>query len=120
MHIVVATTRASELENFLAPLKELPEAELLLVENGADTLAKVKDLAPKFVIVDENLSDFEPLPLVTEIMKINAMVNTAVFSSMSDKDFHDYSEGLGVLAPIAPAAGKEDGIKLKELFARFM
>lgn len=120
MHIIVATTRASELESFLGPLKQLPDAKISFAETGGAALELVKSLSPSFVIVDEHLADHEPLDLVTEIVKINAMVNTAVFSSMDARLFHDESEGLGILAPIAPAAGEEDGIKLKEIFERFI
>lgn len=120
MHILIVTPRSIALEEFLTPLSELPEAKIIVAETGATALEMIKTHTPSFAIIDEGLSDFEPLPLVTEIMKINAMINTAVFSSMTAKEFHDFSEGLGVLAPIPPNAGKEDGIKLKELFTRFM
>jgi len=42
--------------------------------------------------------------LVREIISANAMVNTAVVSPLCDADFHDKSEGLGVLCRLPTAA----------------
>jgi len=120
MLIVIATTRAKEIQDFIAPLEQLNDVEIAIVQTGAVALEKVKSESPAFVIADQGLPDFEPLALITEIVKINAMINTAVVSSMNHKDFHEASEGLGVLAPIPTQPKSEDGIQLAELFSRFM
>ncbi len=52
--------------------------------------------------------DTESLDLVREIISVNAMVNTAVVSPLSEADFHDKSEGLGVLCRLPPEPGSND------------
>jgi DNA-binding response OmpR family regulator len=120
MLIIIATNRAQEIQDFITPLKQMNDAEIAIVQTGAITLEKVKSESPTFVIVDEGLADFEPLALVNEIVKINAMINTAVVSPLNHDDFHEASEGLGVLAPIPTTPKGEDGIQLAELFSRFI
>jgi len=109
-----------EIDNFLAPLKKLHDAKMVIAQNGTIALGEIKSDPPTFVIVDEGLPDFTPLELVTEIMKVNAMINTAVVSSLSAEDFHEASEGLGVLSPIPPTPSEEDGATLADLFTQFV
>jgi hypothetical protein len=53
--------------------------------------------------------------LVREIISANAMVNTAVVSALSEEDFHDKSEGLGVLCrlPIVPGCNDSEALLQK-------
>ena len=50
-----------------------------------------------------------------QLLFINAMVNTAVISPLSDSDFHEFSEGLGILKnlPMAPDADDAASLVLK-------
>jgi len=120
MNILVVTERQTALANFLGPLQQLPNASLVFAKQGTAALATIRQNAPAFVIVDEQLHDFTPLVLVAEIMKINAMVNTAVVSALSPEEFHEASEGLGILSSIPLSPGEEDGRQLATLFTRFM
>ena len=85
MYIMIVTARLGEIESFLSPLKQMDGAKILIVQNGTIALEEIKSDPPAYVIVDESLPDFEPLPLVTEIIKINAMINTVTVSSLERK-----------------------------------
>jgi hypothetical protein len=120
MLIVIASTRGQGLGPFLAPLKRLRGCNLVFTPTGSATLEIVRTGAPSFVIVDEGLPDTATLDLVTEIMKVNAMVNTAVVSPLPEEEFHEASEGLGILAAIPPTPDKADGERIAEVFSRFV
>ncbi|MFH1914204.1 MAG: hypothetical protein ABIK45_08010 [Pseudomonadota bacterium] len=120
MLIVIASPRGQELGPFLAPLKHLKGCELVFAPTGSATLEIVRAGAPSFVIIDQGLPDADPLKLVTDIMMVNAMVNTAVVSPLSEEEFHEASEGLGILAAIPPAPDTSDGKRVAEIFSRFM
>lgn len=64
--------------------------------NGAD-----------LVIFDENVDGVDGKKLIEHLIKKNPMVNTALVSSMNDEDFHEYTEGLGILMKI-PECPSED------------
>lgn len=119
MLIIVATNRADELASFLGPLRAMDGARVALAVDGAATLDLVRAEAPDFVIVDEGLADMQPFDLVLEIMKINAMVNTVAMSGLSDEDFHEASEGLGILACVPLLPGEADGAALAGKLASF-
>jgi DNA-binding NarL/FixJ family response regulator len=78
--------------------------ELRNVVSGAEALEVARTSAPHMVIVDAHLPDTEPLELVQKLLVVNAMVNSAVVSPLSDEEFHEATEGLGVLGrlPVEP------------------
>ena len=118
MAIIVATLRPKKIDEFLTALAEASQEEILIETSGADTIKQVKVTTPKLVVVDGGLPDFEPLKLVMEIIKISAMTNTAVVTSMTAEDFHEASEGYGVLVGLPINPGKTDGVELVELLGR--
>lgn len=108
LHIIVATTRPEAIQDFLQALSISGEVDLRLTPSGAATL-EAAAVQPHLVIIDSQLPDTDPLPLVHSLLLANAMINTAVISSLAAEEFHEASEGLGVLQhlpdpPVAPDA----------------
>jgi hypothetical protein len=48
-------------------------------------------------------------------MTVNAFIQTAVVSRLSHDAFHEASEGLGVLAQLPPAPGRDDARRILEM-----
>ena len=67
---------------------------------------------PHLVIVDSGVPDTDPLDLVREMISANAMVNTAVVSALSDEEFHDNGEGLGILCRLPLEPGDKEAREL--------
>jgi DNA-binding NarL/FixJ family response regulator len=122
LRIVLATTRLKALQNFAAALSVNPEVQLQQVASGVEALEAVRAAVPHLVIIDSDLPDAAPLELVQKLLQVNAMVNTAVVSSLSDEEFHEASEGLGVLGrlPGEPGANEAEELlgKLKKILGR--
>ena len=108
LHLVLATTRPENLEAFAAALAKDPEVRLEQVASGAAALETARAANPHLVIIDAQLPDFPTLDLVQNLLMVNALVNTAVLSPMADEEFHEASEGLGILCglPLTPGAGE--------------
>ena len=49
-----------------------------------------------------------------------ALINLAVVSSLSGEEFHEASEGLGILAQVPPEPTAADGKMLADVFRRFL
>jgi len=100
--ILVVTSDPKRLAAFADSLKASQEIQVAWADSGAAALADVMQHPPLGVIADENLPDMPGLELVRRLLPINAMINTAVISSLSDAAFHETSEGLGILARLSP------------------
>jgi len=120
MRIMIASPRREELKDFIQTLEAEPDIDASRVNSAEDALVFLGSEAPDLVVIDEALPDMKPFTLATELMKVNAMVNTAVITSLDGKEFHEKSEGLGVLCDIASPPGRDEALavvaKLRGLF----
>ena len=112
LRIVLAATRPEIIHAFAEYLSSDPEVHLQPVASGAAALNAVRTSCPHLVVIDSDLPDTTSLSLVPELIMANAMVNTAVVSSLSEEDFHEASEGLGVLARLPVNPGRRDASEL--------
>lgn len=113
MLCLIATPRPEALAPFIKALGQ--EASVLTARTGMAALETAKARAPQLVVVDEGLPDFPPLLLVLELIKVNAMINTAVLTALPEEEFHEKSEGLGVLAGLPLASGPDEARRILDL-----
>jgi len=99
--------------------------DLSWAQSGAKVLDMIADTAFDLVVTDESLGDMTGLELAARLISINPMMNCAAVSSLSPEDFHEASEGLGLMDQLPPRPGKEDAdnllqrlIDLKKLMGR--
>jgi DNA-binding response OmpR family regulator len=84
----------------------------------ADSLKAAQTLVsqspPDLVVIDERVDDLDCIQAAHHLVMTNALVNLAAVSALPDEDFHNASEGLGILARLSPAAGVQEAIGLLE------
>ncbi len=116
LHILLVTARRELIHSFAEALSSDPDVRLEQVTSRAEALSMVRTECPHLVIIDSGIPDTDSLDLVREIISANAMVNTAVVSPLSDAEFHEAAEGLGILCQLPPDSGpgEADGL-LKKL-----
>ena len=111
--ILLVSSRPKDFAEFVAALAR-GGGETTQVTEGRQALAQAAEDAPQVVVVDHALPDMEPLALVYELLTVNALVNTAVCSALSEEEFHERSEGLGVLLRLPLAPGGDEAERLLE------
>ncbi len=112
LSILLATNRPEALRPFTEALRQDPEVNIQVKSTGSETVGSVRERFPHLVIVDSTLPDIQPLSLVRELLFVNAMVNTVVVSSLGEEEFHEASEGLGVLGSLPSNPGRSDAAEL--------
>lgn len=112
LQIILATSRPEALRSFAEALSAAPEVRLELADSGSRVLAAVSQAAPHLVIIDDQLPDLTPLDLVQRLLAVNALVNTAVISPLGEAEFHEASEGLGVLCGLPLEPGPHEAADL--------
>jgi DNA-binding response OmpR family regulator len=107
LDIILATARPEAMPAFVEALSSDTGVHLKRVHSGNEALAAVQAACPHLVIVDSDLPDTDSLGLVQKLLMVNAMVNAAVISPLTEEEFHEASEGLGVIGrlPVKPGSG---------------
>ncbi len=84
------------------------------IKNGKTALEHITDTRDKgraadLLITDETLDDMIGRALVEQVIMASPMTNCAVVSSLSQKEFHETFEGLGVLMQLPVKPDTADG-----------
>lgn len=99
-------------EDLKPVLKGYGDIVIESVELGETALKTVSDRAPDLVIIDEDLGDMTGIEFVRRLLKINPMIDSAVVSRLGHDEFHEASEGLGIMAQLPANPGREDAERL--------
>ena len=70
---------------------------------GRAALVQLKHRPADLVVSAEQLTDMTGLEFAIQLVRKNPMVNCALVSTLPKEDFHEASEGLGILAQLPPA-----------------
>lgn len=110
----ILITAASEraFEKLQQAFSDRPNVTVERIVGGQAALDRVAAHPPDLVVADENLGDMTGLDLINELVKIAPLTNTAAVSSLSEEDFHETFEGLGVLAHLPPEPGESEAALL--------
>ena len=75
-------------------------------ESGSNAIDEIAEKSFDLVVSDENLRDMTGLEFIEKVISIKPMVNCAAITSLLPADFHETSEGLGILMslPVRPGA----------------
>ena len=102
-------------DNFTGMIDALQEHDsvaLASAATGASTLADLMEKPADLAVAAEQLTDMTGLEFAARLVAQNPMVNCALVSSLDEADFHEASEGLGVLAqlPLEPDASSAESL----------
>lgn len=101
---VIATTEKTRFLAFAEALKSETGYQIDWVDSKSAVMKAASGRSTQLVIIDEMLGDLEGMELAREIILVNAMVNLVMVSHLPPEDFHEASEGLGIMAqlPVLP------------------
>jgi DNA-binding response OmpR family regulator len=109
---MIVSNRKQALEQFSQALTQEGRHEIAWVQTGEAALDLVRQKTFQLVVVDHDLKDTTTEKLCKDLLDVNALINTAAVSELSEEDFHEDFEGLGILAhlPLEPRAQDADAI----------
>jgi CheY-like chemotaxis protein len=117
--ILLVTSEKELFSEFASTLEKNEDVELFWATNGKEALEKIPDNPVDLVVVNENIGDMTGIEFMKKLLPINPMINCSAVSTLEPEEFHEASEGLGVLMQLPVNPGKfeaEDLLKrLKKL-----
>ncbi len=110
MRILIAGTKTKSISRILTFFDEITGMEIRTsqAESCKDVLSKTELEHFDLVIMDETLPDMSGLACIEKLVMSNPLINTAAVSSLPSEDFHEKSEGMGVLMNIPVTPEKKD------------
>lgn len=108
--LLVSKDKAS-MSAFKAGLEE-NKVQTAWAQSGGNALGKIAEEVFDLVVTDENLADMTGLEFIKKVISKKPMVNCAAVSSLLPADFHEASEGLGILMQLPFRPGQEQAEKL--------
>jgi two-component SAPR family response regulator len=81
-------------------------------DSGNATLQKIAKNPFDLILVDEQLFDMKGINLARQVVAKNPFINIALVSHLCDAEFHDATEGLGILAKLSPEPAAKQAVDL--------
>lgn len=107
MNVVIITDRRDALGDFAQGFGQDVEWS----DSAEDVLGRASASAWKLLVVDAMMPGMDYKKFLMDLLRVNAMLNTVVVTDMGEDDFHEDSEGLGVLCAVPAEPGRDDGVR---------
>lgn len=118
MKVLIAAKDFLRFSELVVKLRREQVLELVPAMSGAAGLTQLKGKHMDLVIVDEQLDDMSGIAFVKQVVKVNPLVNTAIVSALTADEFHEATEGLGVLMQLPVQPGEADAEALMAVLAK--
>ena len=119
INILLVSQDKASMSAFKAGLEE-NQVQTAWAQSGSNALGRVAAEGFDLVVADENLGDMTGLELIENVISKTPMINCATVTSLLPADFHEASEGLGILMPLPVRPGKEQAAKLLNQLKRIL
>jgi two-component SAPR family response regulator len=110
--ILLVTSEKEPFSEFAGVMKQKDDVELFWTSTGQEALEAISGNPVDLVVVNENIGDMTGIEFLKKLLPINPMINTAAVSPLAPEEFHEASEGLGVLMQLPVSPGKLDAENL--------
>ena len=110
--ILLVSADPSQKQSFVAELGKQSGLALVTANSLEEAIATLQAHKITLALVDDPIGAHSGLDLIRRLIQIDAFMYTAVFSNAGEEDFHERSEGLGVLAKLPYAPSPEDARRI--------
>jgi two-component SAPR family response regulator len=113
VQILIGSTKVGALFELINVFEEAG-IQVMWAGSCEAVIEKVETETVDLIIIDEYLSGLKGITCIRKIVSLNPILNCAAVSSLSHKEFHESSEGLGILMQIPVNPKREDAEKMLE------
>lgn len=102
--LLLATSSQDALSGLESGLKTHDKVEVFRTDACQKAFDWIAEKSIDLVVADETIESISGIEFARKLISVNPMVPCAVVSALSSADFHEASEGLGVLMqlPVNP------------------
>lgn len=108
INVILASNIAQRLVPLAEGLWTIAKTELYQAGTGAEVMELLEKKQMELVIIDEELKDSSGIELAQRIAREQPFVNCILISDLAAEDFHETTEGLGLLMQLNSPPAMED------------
>ena len=112
LKVLLVNNNYESLSDLISVLTENDDIEVLHADSGKTALEIVKTDTIDLVVTDEEVGDMSGLAFFRKLITTNPLINCVAVSSLSEKDFHEASEGLGLMTNLPVQPGRKEAEEL--------
>ena len=118
INLILVSRDKDYFKEFCSALRGNDSLKTSCISSGLEALEAVSGSDVHIVAAAEEVAEGSGLDLVRQIVMKNPFVNTTLASPLSHDEFHEVTEGLGILMQLPPHPGKEDADRFCEFLSR--
>jgi CheY-like chemotaxis protein len=112
LKLLLVSPNKTSLSGVASLLKEEDDVVFSWAESGQKALDIASNSPFDLVVTDESLGDMSGLAFAERLLTLNPMINCAAVSQLPADEFHEVSEGLGLIGRLPLQPDKEDTMTL--------
>ncbi len=112
VNLLLVSSDKKPLSDLASALERDGDVDVSWVKSGLEALKSVSSSDFDLVITDETLPDMTGLELAGKLLSVNPMIHCASVTTLSQKEYHEKSDGLGLMDPLPVQPGKKDAERL--------
>ncbi len=110
--LLLVSADKTSLSDLALALERDKDVDVSWAKTGLEALEIVSGSDFDLIITDEILSDMTGLELAGKLLSVNPMIHCASVTTLSQKEYHEKSEGLGLMDPLPAQPGEKDAERL--------
>ena len=111
-NLLLVSSDKTPLSDLASALEKDKDVDVSWVKSGLEALKSVSGSSFDLVITDETLADMTGLELAGKLLSVNPMIHCASVSTLPSEEYHERSEGLGLMDPLPDRPGEKDAERL--------
>ena len=111
-NLLLVSSDKEPLSDLASALETDGDVEVSWAKSGLEALKSVSSSDFDLIITNETLADMTGLELAGKLLSINPMIHCASVTSLSQKEYHEKSDGLGLMDPLPDRPGEKDAERL--------
>ncbi len=113
-NVLILTNDIHSFSSFISALQQRGDIEITCLQSGEKALGLLAEKPLDLVVTDDVLEDMAGLSFAQKLVRQYPLMNCAAVSRLSPHDFHEASEGLGLLMQLPPTPGAVHAEQLLE------
>jgi DNA-binding NtrC family response regulator len=107
-NLLLVSSDKTPLSDLASALEKDKDVDVSWAKSGLEALKSVSGSVFDLVITDETLADMTGLELAGKLLSVNPMIHCASVTTLSQREYHERSEGLGLMDPLPDRPGEKD------------